>query len=77
MSSPNTAWLSFREDGTLQTRNRRGIQRDWLRGVAFEHGLRRLGEVLAILRRWPWTVAGWPRPTRRLGRAWLESPDGR
>jgi ATP-dependent DNA ligase len=27
----------------------RGIRRDWLRGDAFEDGLRRLGEVLPIL----------------------------
>jgi hypothetical protein len=35
----------FDSDGTLQTRNRRGIRRDWLRGDAFEQGLRRLREA--------------------------------
>jgi ATP-dependent DNA ligase len=44
----------FDGDGKLETRNRRGIRRDWLRGDAFEDGLRRLGEVLPIL--WRGTV---------------------
>jgi hypothetical protein len=44
----------FDSDGTLQTRNRRGIRRDWLQGDAFDDGLRRLGDVLPIL--WRATV---------------------
>lgn len=40
--------------GTLETRNRHGIRRDWLRGDAFEGGLRRLAERLPIL--WNGTV---------------------
>jgi hypothetical protein len=41
-------------DGSLETRNRSGIRRDWLRGDAFEGGLRRLGNRLPIL--WNGTV---------------------
>jgi len=41
-------------DGRLETRNRRGERRDWLRGDAFEAGLRGLGERLPIL--WDGTV---------------------
>lgn len=44
----------FQPDGSLETRNRRGIRRDWLRGDGFEAGLRRLGEVLPLL--WRGTV---------------------
>lgn len=40
--------------GTLETRNRSGIRRDWLRGDAFEGGLRRLADRLPIL--WRGTV---------------------
>lgn len=40
--------------GTLETRNRRGERRDWLRGDAFEGGLRRLADRLPIL--WHGTV---------------------
>jgi hypothetical protein len=36
-------------DGTLDTRNRRGERRDWLRADAFESGLRRLAARLPIL----------------------------
>jgi ATP-dependent DNA ligase len=36
-------------DRTLETRNRSGIRRDWLRGDAFEGGLRRLAHRLPIL----------------------------
>jgi ATP-dependent DNA ligase len=45
--------LSF-SNGTLETRNRRGIRRDWLRGDSFEDGLRRLADALPIL--WRGTV---------------------
>jgi bifunctional non-homologous end joining protein LigD len=45
--------LSF-ADGTIETRNRRGIRRDWLRGDVFEDGLRQLPESLPIL--WHGTV---------------------
>jgi bifunctional non-homologous end joining protein LigD len=38
----------------LETRNRSGIRRDWLRGDAFEGGLRRLANQLPIL--WDGTV---------------------
>src|SRR5215207_8247600 len=41
-------------DGALETRNRNGIRRDWLRGDAFESGLRRLAGRLPIL--WEGTV---------------------
>ena len=40
--------------GRLETRNRRGERRDWLRGDAFEGGLRRLADRLPIL--WHGTV---------------------
>ena len=40
--------------GYLETRNRSGIRRDWLRGDAFEGGLRRLANRLPIL--WHGTV---------------------
>jgi ATP-dependent DNA ligase len=40
--------------GGLETRNRRGIRRDWLRGDEFESGLRRLADRLPIL--WRGTV---------------------
>jgi bifunctional non-homologous end joining protein LigD len=46
--------LAFLPDGTMETRNRRGIRRDWLRGDAFETGLRRLAKRLPIL--WDGTV---------------------
>jgi bifunctional non-homologous end joining protein LigD len=38
----------------LETRNRRGVARDWLRGDAFEAGLRRLADRLPIL--WHGTI---------------------
>src|SRR5712691_1662248 len=41
--------LVFLPDGTMETRNRRGIRRDWLRGDGFESGLRRLAQRLPIL----------------------------
>ena len=41
-------------DGSLETRNRRRQRRDWLRGDAFEGGLRRLADRLPIL--WHGTV---------------------
>jgi bifunctional non-homologous end joining protein LigD len=44
----------FLPDRTVETRNRHGVSRDWLRGDAFEAGLRRLAERLPIL--WDGTV---------------------
>jgi ATP-dependent DNA ligase len=44
----------YQPDGTIETRNRRGERRDWLRGDAFEGGLRRLADRLPIL--WHGTV---------------------
>jgi bifunctional non-homologous end joining protein LigD len=44
----------YQPDGSIETRNRRGERRDWLRGDAFEHGLRRLADRLPIL--WQGTV---------------------
>jgi hypothetical protein len=41
--------LAFLPDGTMETRNRRGIRRDWLRGDGFETGLRGLAQRLPIL----------------------------
>jgi hypothetical protein len=35
---------------TLETRNRRGARRDWLRGDEFEPGLRQLADRLPNLR---------------------------
>jgi hypothetical protein len=52
----------YGSDG-LETRNRGGIRRDWLRGDDFERGLRRLADRLPIL--WRGTVA----PTWRSARA--------
>jgi ATP-dependent DNA ligase len=46
--------LAFLSDGMMETRNRRGIRRDWLRGDGFEAGLRRLAQRLPIL--WDGTV---------------------
>jgi hypothetical protein len=37
------------DSGTIQTLNRSGIRRDWLRGDEFEAGLRRLAAKLPIL----------------------------
>jgi hypothetical protein len=39
----------YRQDGDLETRNRNGVRRDWLRGDAFEGGLRRLANGLPLL----------------------------
>jgi bifunctional non-homologous end joining protein LigD len=44
----------YQGEGTIETRNRRGERRDWLRGNAFEAGLRRLANRLPIL--WNGTV---------------------
>src|SRR3954471_20743686 len=41
-------------DGELETRNRQGVRRDWLRRDGFEAGLRRLATRLPIL--WEGTV---------------------
>jgi bifunctional non-homologous end joining protein LigD len=46
--------VAFLRDGTLETRNRKGIRRDWLRGDTFEARLRRLASRLPIL--WDGTV---------------------
>jgi hypothetical protein len=39
----------YQPDGSIETRNRLGERRDWLRGDAFERGLRRLADRLSIL----------------------------
>jgi ATP-dependent DNA ligase len=44
----------YQPDGSIETRNRHGVRRDWLRGDAFERGLRRLADRLPIL--WHGTV---------------------
>ena len=44
----------YQPEGTIETRNRSGIRRDWLRGDRFEAGLRRLAVRLPIL--WRGTV---------------------
>jgi ATP-dependent DNA ligase len=44
----------YQPDGSIETRNRRGERRDWLRRDAFEGGLRRLAKRLPIL--WHGTV---------------------
>jgi ATP-dependent DNA ligase len=41
-------------DGDLETRNRHGVRRDWLRGDDFEAGLRRLAARLPLI--WDGTV---------------------
>jgi bifunctional non-homologous end joining protein LigD len=46
--------LTFHPDRTFETRNRRGVRRDWLRGDAFEDGLRALAARLPIV--WRGTV---------------------
>jgi ATP-dependent DNA ligase len=46
--------LTFQPDETIETRNRHGLRRDWLRGDAFEEGLRKLPAHLPIL--WRGTV---------------------
>jgi bifunctional non-homologous end joining protein LigD len=46
--------VAFLPDRTMETRNRRGIRRDWLRGDGFERGLSRLAQRLPIL--WDGTV---------------------
>jgi ATP-dependent DNA ligase len=44
----------YQPDGSMESRNRRGERRDWLRRDAFEGGLRRLANRLPIL--WDGTV---------------------
>lgn len=44
----------YRDDRTIETRNRHGVRRDWLRGDGFETGLRRLAGRLPSL--WNGTV---------------------
>jgi len=44
----------YQPDGSIETRNRRGERRDWLRGDGFEGGLRKLANRLPIL--WHGTV---------------------
>jgi bifunctional non-homologous end joining protein LigD len=46
--------IVYQPDGSIETRNRRGERRDWLRGDAFEGGLRRLANRLPIV--WDGTV---------------------
>ncbi len=46
--------IVFRPDGVIETRNRRGVVRDWQRHRPFAAGLRRLGQRLPIL--WEGTV---------------------
>jgi bifunctional non-homologous end joining protein LigD len=46
--------IAYLPDGTVETRNRRGERRDWLRAPAFADGLRRLADRLPIL--WQGTV---------------------
>lgn len=46
--------VAFVPRGIMETRNRRGVRRDWLRGDGFEAGLRRLAQRLPIL--WDGTV---------------------
>jgi ATP-dependent DNA ligase len=41
--------LGVFDAGTIETRNRRGEKRGWVRGDAFEAGLRRLAAKLPIL----------------------------
>lgn len=44
----------YQPNGSIESRNRHGVRRDWLRGDAFERGLRRLADRLPIL--WHGTV---------------------
>jgi ATP-dependent DNA ligase len=46
--------VTFAPDRTLETRNRHGVRRDWLRGDGFEKGIRRLAARLPLL--WDGTV---------------------
>jgi hypothetical protein len=46
--------VRFGDGGRLDTCNRHGVRRDWLRGDEFEKGLRRLGDRLPVL--WEGTV---------------------
>jgi hypothetical protein len=46
--------VAFLPDRKMETRNRQGIRRDWLRGDGFETALRRLAQRLPIL--WDGTV---------------------
>jgi ATP-dependent DNA ligase len=46
--------IAYRPGGVIETRNRSGVRRDWLRGDGFEGGLRRLADRLPIL--WNGTV---------------------
>jgi bifunctional non-homologous end joining protein LigD len=46
--------VAYQPGRILETRNRRGERRDWLRGDAFEAGLRRLGQRLPNV--WEGTV---------------------
>jgi ATP-dependent DNA ligase len=46
--------IVYQSDGSIETRNRRGERRDWLRRDGFEAGLRRLANRLPIL--WHGTV---------------------
>jgi ATP-dependent DNA ligase len=46
--------VTFAPGRIVETRNRNGVRRDWLRGDAFEAGLRRLADRLPLL--WDGTV---------------------
>jgi ATP-dependent DNA ligase len=46
--------VTFAPDRVVETRNRHGVRRDWLRGDAFETGLRQLADRLPLL--WDGTV---------------------
>jgi bifunctional non-homologous end joining protein LigD len=41
--------VAFAPGGTVETRNRHGVRRDWLRHDSFEAGLRQLGDRLPLL----------------------------
>jgi ATP-dependent DNA ligase len=55
--------LTFQPDRTVETRNRHGLRRDWLRGDAFESGLRKLPGSLPIL--WRGTILDGELPAGR------------
>jgi ATP-dependent DNA ligase len=46
--------VTFTSGRVVETRNRHGVRRDWLRGDGFEAGLRRLGDRLPLL--WKGTI---------------------
>jgi hypothetical protein len=58
--------------GVVETRNRQGVKRDWLRGDVFELGLRRLAANLPILWDGPIATAHGPAGPRSRDRSWYE-----